>query len=67
MVDVQKFSAQVDEKIMLRQPEQTQIRLLLKKQSDLHLPVYYSDKHFVIFSLDKQHFIRKETVKCLKF
>ena len=36
---------------------QTQIRLLLEKQSDLGLPCCYNDKHFANSSPDNQHYI----------
>ena len=47
---------------------QTQMRLLPKKQSD-QFPVRYSNKHFVNFSPDRQHFIgeqREKSVQCFR-
>ena len=50
-----------------RQTGQTQIRLLLMKQSDQVFPVCCSTKHFVNPSPDNQNFyLRTERVKCLK-
>ena len=50
-----------------RQTVQTQIRLLLKKQSDQGFPVCQSDKYFVNSSPDNPHFfVNTESEKCSK-
>ena len=46
-----------------RQTAQTQIRLLLKKQSDQGLPCCYSDKNLVNSSLENSHFILEQKEK----
>ena len=55
--------------VLLDKSVQIQIRLLLKKQSDKGLPclLFYSDKHFVISSIDTQHFIQEVKEKSVRF
>ena len=68
MINVQKFQT-LD--TCLKRPEQTtqtQIRLLLKEQSDQDriFLVCYSDKHFINSSHDKEYFVCEKKVKSVQ-
>ena len=62
-VNVQKFRTVVACHKKHRQTGQTQIRLLLKKQSDQGLPCLDSGKHLVSSSPEKQYFIQEQDKK----
>ena len=66
LVDVLKFKHQSPAK-MPRQTVPTQIRLLLKNQSDKGVPLLLnSDKHFVNSSPDCEHLFENRKRKVLK-